>query len=479
MDPNVIAKLMKDDFDTPDPDEDFDDDDLENELANIMGGKSPSKIDKPQSKPQSKKPAPVKGKPVPKRPPQKPSKNPNEEQDEVPAFDMNNIQNLLKNIDAAEDEDDEEIDENDPNLLSELTGVLENPLPGPRKKTQDPKPSSPAVREEILIKSREPEPEPLKPSENEQNITKVKNLQIEYKRAALKAKTSGDKNAALTFLRVSKQLDGMLNSLNANENVDMSQLPPLPKDLPIPVPQPDHIAAAANVEVPPEFQLNADDASKLFNAPTSAGSVMEALEQRLAKFKSTKEQADAEGNGNKSRRLGRIITQIQKAMKDHKAGKPVNFDELPCPPGFPPIPVENKTAQPPVPKPVPPPVVPRRPAPMIPVKQSEPMPAPVQTEQPKASGDQGEEEVEIPPEFQLNADDASKLFNAPTSAGSVMEALEQRLTKFKATKEQAVADNNANKARRLGRIVTQMEKAIKDYKAGKPVDFEELPCPPG
>lgn len=271
----------------------------------------------------------------------------------------------------------------------------------------------------------------------------------------------------------------MLNSLNADENVDMTQLPPLPKDLPIPTPQPDPTAAAANVEVPAEFQLNADDASKLFNAPTSAGSVMEALEQRLKKFKSTKEQADAEGNGNKSRRLGRIITQIQKAMKDYKAGKPVNFDELPCPPGFPPIPVENKSAPPSIPKPVPPPVVPHRPAPMIPVKQSEPIPGPAQERQP-ASGIQGEGgEAEIPPEFQLNADDASKLFNAPKSAGSVMEALEQRLAKFKATKEQALADNNANKARRLGRIVTQMEKAIKDYKAGKPVDFDELPCPPG
>lgn len=270
----------------------------------------------------------------------------------------------------------------------------------------------------------------------------------------------------------------MLNSLNANENVDMSQLPPLPKDLPISAPQPDPTVIDANVEVPAELQLNADDASKLFKAPTSAGSITEALEQRLAKFKSTKEQADAEGNGNKSRRLGRIITQIQKAMKDYKAGKPVNFDELPCPPGFPPIPVENQAAQPPVSKPVSPPVVPRRPAPMIPLRASEPTPTTVQ-EEPVTSGDQGNDVVEIPPEYQMNADEVSKFFNAPTSAGSVMEALEQRLTKFKATKEQAMADNNANKARRLGRIVTQMEKAIKDYKAGKPVDFDELPCPPG
>ena len=131
---------------------------------------------------------------------------------EMAAFDMDNIQNLLKNIDAVEEEDDEEIDENDPNLLSELTNVLENPLPGPRKKTRVPQPTGPLVQEEILIKSKEPEPS--KPSVNEQNITKVKNLQIEYKRAALKAKTTGDKNAALTYLRVSKVNNSSYHFLN-------------------------------------------------------------------------------------------------------------------------------------------------------------------------------------------------------------------------------------------------------------------------
>lgn len=73
MDPNVVAKLMKDDFDTPDPDEDFDDADLESELAGIVGGKSLSKIDKPQAK----KSVATKGKPGKRQPP----KNPGEEED--------------------------------------------------------------------------------------------------------------------------------------------------------------------------------------------------------------------------------------------------------------------------------------------------------------------------------------------------------------------------------------------------------------
>ena len=70
MDPNVVAKLMKDDFDTPDPYEDFDDAYLENELAGIMGGKSSSKTSMPQSKkPVAKKPAIKPGKPQPRQNP--------------------------------------------------------------------------------------------------------------------------------------------------------------------------------------------------------------------------------------------------------------------------------------------------------------------------------------------------------------------------------------------------------------------------
>ncbi|KAI7685408.1 Coiled-coil and C2 domain-containing protein 1-like [Sarcoptes scabiei] len=452
MDPN-IKKLLEDNFDSPegDDDDDIDEDGLEDELENILEGKA-----KPAKKLQSKssgKSNVTNGK--------IPPGHGEDDGEGSAAFDLNNIHNLMKNLDADEgDDDDEEVDENDPELLSELSSVLKNPI-SPSKK-----PIPPAKIQEIPTRASEVENDDAEidegPSEKELNIQKIKNLQIEYKRAALKAKTNNDKNAALTYLKVSKQLDSMLNALDSGEDVDMKQLPPKPEQLQIAPPMPE----APEGEIDPSLALNQDDAKKLFNAPTSASSVLEALEQRLKKFQSTKEQAESENNANKARRLGRIITQMQKAIKDHKAGKPVNFDELPCPPGFPPIPVENKVSAP-----NPAPVVPKRPAPVLPLKKAEP-----QTSDEPAS-DQIPDEND--PSLALNQDDAKKLFNAPESAGSILEALEQRLAKFKSTKEQAVASNNANKARRLGRIVTQMEKAIKDHKAGKPVDFDELPCPPG
>lgn len=60
---------------------------------------------------------------------------------------------------------------------------------------------------------------------------------------------------------------------------------------------------------------------------------LEALEQRLAKYQSTMQQAQEEGNSSKVRRFGRIVKQYQDAIKLHKLGKPVPFDELPDPPG--------------------------------------------------------------------------------------------------------------------------------------------------
>ena len=66
---------------------------------------------------------------------------------------------------------------------------------------------------------------------------------------------------------------------------------------------------------------------------------LEALHQRLDKYKAGVESAKAEDNGSKARRMGRIVKQYEDAIKTVKAGKSVDFSELPTPPGFPPIPV--------------------------------------------------------------------------------------------------------------------------------------------
>jgi coiled-coil and C2 domain-containing protein 1 len=71
------------------------------------------------------------------------------------------------------------------------------------------------------------------------------------------------------------------------------------------------------------------------------------------------------------------------------------------------------------------------------------------------------------------------LYSAPPAPVTVMEALEQRLSKYRSVEQAARDDGNASKARRIGRIVKQYENAIKLYSAGKPVPVDELPTPPG
>uniref|UniRef100_A0A9J7YXW6 Coiled-coil and C2 domain-containing protein 1B n=1 Tax=Cyprinus carpio carpio TaxID=630221 RepID=A0A9J7YXW6_CYPCA len=82
------------------------------------------------------------------------------------------------------------------------------------------------------------------------------------------------------------------------------------------------------------FIIPADSVS----GPAQPQTVLDALEQRMAKYKEAFTQAKAGGDERKARMHDRIAKQYQSAIRAHKAGRPVNFDELPAPPGFPPIP---------------------------------------------------------------------------------------------------------------------------------------------
>lgn len=92
------------------------------------------------------------------------------------------------------------------------------------------------------------------------------------------------------------------------------------------------------------------------------------------------------------------------------------------------------------------------------------------------ANNQPQEEIVIP---EMNQEEASKIFNAPPPPLTIVEALQQRIEKFKSTLQQAQEENNSSRARRLNRIIKQCENALKDYKNGKDVNFDELPTPPG
>ncbi|XP_069014043.1 LOW QUALITY PROTEIN: coiled-coil and C2 domain-containing protein 1B [Embiotoca jacksoni] len=172
---------------------------------------------------------------------------------------------------------------------------------------------------------------------NEATKTMLLARQREYKMAALRAKKQGDVEGAKVCFKTSKKFDAVIEALEKGQAVDLSGLPPSPGQGAggscAPVNQP---SSGQNTQV---AQLAAAAAP----APAAPKDVLEALEQRRAKYAEASAQAKAGGDDRKARMHDRIAKQYQSAIRAHKAGKAVNFDELPVPPGFPPIPGQKAT----------------------------------------------------------------------------------------------------------------------------------------
>ncbi|MBN3298596.1 C2D1B protein, partial [Amia calva] len=161
--------------------------------------------------------------------------------------------------------------------------------------------------------------------------------QREYKIAAVKAKQDGDLDKAKQFLKINKTFDAVIEALENGKPIDLSNLPPPPGAVEIKnaKPSPSRTTGGAVEENVP---LQAADSMPTSAGPPQPKDVLEALEQRMAKYKEACAQAKSSGDDRKARMHDRIAKQYQSAIRTHKAGRPVNFDELPIPPGFPPIP---------------------------------------------------------------------------------------------------------------------------------------------
>lgn len=165
--------------------------------------------------------------------------------------------------------------------------------------------------------------------------------QQEYKAAALQSKRSGDTAMALQFLKVVKQFDVVIKMCEDGQEVDLSDMPPPPDQFKEFIEKMQMAAehpADSNQASVPETTAQVEPPS---SPATSAGTMLEALQQRLDKYKSVEESAKVEGNSSKARRFGRIVKQYEDAIKAYKGGRTVAYDELPVPPGFGPLPVEN------------------------------------------------------------------------------------------------------------------------------------------
>ncbi|KAK2504391.1 hypothetical protein MC885_003145 [Smutsia gigantea] len=169
--------------------------------------------------------------------------------------------------------------------------------------------------------------------------------QREYKVAALNAKRAGDLDRARELMRIGKRFGAVLEALEKGQPVDLSAMPPAPEgqhgdDLKL-LPQACKAPTAPSVVRPVVEQVQPVMAPSSPAAPVASAepqTVLDVLQQRLTKYQEAGIQARGSGDERKARMHERIAKQYQDAIRAHRAGRKVDFADLPVPPGFPPIP---------------------------------------------------------------------------------------------------------------------------------------------
>uniref|UniRef100_A0AAQ5ZNG7 DM14 domain-containing protein n=1 Tax=Amphiprion ocellaris TaxID=80972 RepID=A0AAQ5ZNG7_AMPOC len=200
---------------------------------------------------------------------------------------------------------------------------------------------APSAAPRPVVPARPPPPVPLPPEPTQQEesstttLTLLLERQKEYKMAALRAKKEGDVEQAKRHYKTSKRFDAVIEALEKGQAIDLSGLPPSPGQA--------AGGSSAPVNEPSSEVTQPVAAAPAPAAPSPPKDVLEALEQRRAKYAEASTQAKASGDDRKARMHDRIAKQYQSAIRAHKAGRAVNFDELPAPPGFPPIPGQKAT----------------------------------------------------------------------------------------------------------------------------------------
>ncbi|XP_071984940.1 coiled-coil and C2 domain-containing protein 1B isoform X2 [Engystomops pustulosus] len=327
--------------------------------------------------------------------------------------------------------------------------------PGDTAPKEEPSPATtpPAGHQEVSA--------PEEPSEDGTK-TLLRARQREYKMAALRAKQSGDMEKAREYIKLVKKFSNVLEALESGQPVDLSQMPPAPSDDSVKTPE----SPEPQTSIPATTQA----------APAS--SVLQALQQRMERYKSAAQQAKSNGDDRKARMHERIVKQYQDAIRAQKAGRQVNLAELPVPPGFPPFPgmetaegegslekaleTANKIAnadeeeeaedeadedeQPPK-KPVHP-----KPQPAAAVPPQE------QSRKPKGAG--------LSPE------------NLPPAVQEQMEFLENRRRQYRKAALQAKQKNDLELAKQHMRVAHVLQTSIDKLKGGTMVDVTKVPPPP-
>ncbi|XP_067996700.1 coiled-coil and C2 domain-containing protein 1B [Melanerpes formicivorus] len=321
--------------------------------------------------------------------------------------------------------------------------------------------------------------------------------QKEYKLAALKAKQQGDLEKAKEYMKAGKKFNVVLEALDTGQPIDLQNMPPPPEDLE----SLRNMQDASRQTVPgpggssqdlttPEPQPQEAEAS--LQQPKT---VLEALQQRLEKYRAAAAQARASGQERKGRMHDRIAKQYQDAIRAHKAGRKVNFSELPVPPGFPPLPGvaaadgastiaavlesanklanmeendEEEESEPPAQAPL--------------AKKTAQLPGkPTQVVKPitvpSAAAEESSPEP-VKPATSSSTLDKESMDQLSPAAKEQLEILESRKKQYMKAAVKAKKENNLEQAKMYLRTAKSLDLRIEQARCGKHVDLSKLPSPP-
>lgn len=294
-----------------------------------------------------------------------------------------------------------------------------------------------------------PEPPPA-PVVDEEKLAMLKKRQQEYRIAAVTWKKSGNLAEAVNHVKIAKQFDMVITALTSGQPIDLSDMPPTPT-LPGVTASTDHPVAGTKEDVEhqeqaPENAPADSEQAEAAQAPITGDGIAGALKERLEVYRRTKTAAEEEGNSSKARRYGRICKQYEDAIKLHARGKAIPVDDLPIPPGFPPI----VTNSPPVTTPV----------------------RPAAATAPSSGVAEAAKQPVAPPRAPKNP-------SAPlTRAQKQTILLQRRQAELKRAALTAKKDGDIELARDYLRQAKGLDKLIGASESGLPVDMASIPLSP-
>ncbi|XP_012273795.1 coiled-coil and C2 domain-containing protein 1-like isoform X2 [Orussus abietinus] len=309
------------------------------------------------------------------------------------------------------------------------------------------------------------EPTVTKPVD-EETLNALKQRQQEYKVAAVAWKKFGNLEEAVRLVKIAKQFDIVIAALEAGEAVDLSDMPASPA-------MPLTTVAPSSSPAPMKEESEVQEASREEPPPTplqDAGSgdvIGDALKERLEVYRRTKLAAEQEGNSSKVRRYGRICRQFEDALKLHARGKPVPLEDLPTPPGFPPLGVGPQPA----------------PAGAQPAEKVEPSSEPTPPADPTVEVEDESEKDSSPKETKPTPPPRTNQIRRgkqrpTTRADKQAMLLQQRQQELKQAALNAKNDGDLDLARDYLRQAKGIQPLIDASKGGLPVDMSSIPLSP-